>query len=155
MADQRSNELFEIYSLHADLADRVSQRRQGANSIYISLLLALQVVLASLLGLDSGDGQDGILFCLFGVVGALLSVSWYCVVRSYQQLNSGKFKALRELEKELAFQFLDREWKLLGRGKDRSRYWKLSSVERFVPYAFLLLSVVELSLGAMSLVGGL
>ena len=31
MTDSTRNEMLEIYKLHAELADRVSQRREGAN----------------------------------------------------------------------------------------------------------------------------
>ncbi len=36
--DPDRTELLEIYKLHAELADRVSQRREGANRLYVSLL---------------------------------------------------------------------------------------------------------------------
>ena len=31
MKDSEQNELLELYKLHTELADRVSQRREGAN----------------------------------------------------------------------------------------------------------------------------
>ena len=34
MTDSTRNEMLEIYKLHAELADRVSQRREGANRLY-------------------------------------------------------------------------------------------------------------------------
>ena len=43
------NDLLEIYKLHAELADRVSQRRIEASKIFVSVLLGM----LALLGLDS------------------------------------------------------------------------------------------------------
>ena len=74
----------------------------------------------------------------------MLSVSWYVVIRSYRQLNSGKFAALHELEEQLAYPFypfFTREWELLEKGKDRRRYWKLTIVETSLPCIFFALFV--------------
>ena len=139
MTDPRQIELFEIYKLHAELADRVSQRREGANRLYVSLLVGLMVFLGALLRFGVGCVPVGVILFAAGTIGSLLSVSWYIVIRSYRQLNSGKFKALHELEKELAYPFFKREWDLLAEGKERSRYWKLTNVEVGLPCIFFLL----------------
>ncbi len=139
--DEQRQELLEIYKLHAELADRVSQRREGANRLYVSLLIGLVLFAAALLRF----GTDGILpdTVLFwaGVLGAVLAISWYIVIRSYRQLNAGKFNALQDLETHLAYPFFTKEWELLGEGKKRSRYWKLTVVETALPWTLLLLFV--------------
>lgn len=140
-----SEQLFEIYKLHAELADRVSQRREGANRLYVSLLVGLTVFLAALLNFGAGGnvGLDGsplrVILCVAGGIGALLSISWYIVIRSYRQLNTGKFKALHELEGKLAYPFYRREWDLLAEGRDTRRYWKLTVVETSLPCIFCVL----------------
>ena len=48
MTEADQNTLLEIYKLHADLADRVSQRREGANRLFVSMHTALVVFLATL-----------------------------------------------------------------------------------------------------------
>ncbi len=80
--------------------------------------------------------------CAVGGFGALLSASWYVQIRSYRQLNTGKFKALHELETKLAYPFYKREWDLLDKGKRMSRYWKLTVVETFLPAIFLVLFII-------------
>lgn len=45
--DMDRRELLEIYKLHAELADRISQRREGANRLYVSLLAAISALLAA------------------------------------------------------------------------------------------------------------
>lgn len=116
--DKTKQELLEIYKIHAELADRVSQRREGANRLYVSLL---------------------------SVILALLAASWYIIIRSYRQLNKGKFDALHELEEKLAYPFFKREWELLEEGKNKSRYWKLTIVETFLPISFFLLFLFLIS----------
>lgn len=140
MDSSKQNELLELYKLHAELADRVSQRREGANRLYVSLLVGLVVFVAALLrfGTD-GVSADTVLICT-GVLGMLLSASWYIVIRSYRQLNTGKFLALQELESQLAYPFFTKEWELLEQGKEWRRYWKLTVVETGLPLIFFALS---------------
>ena len=147
MADDRTGEALEIYKLQAELADRVSQRRLGTNRTYASLLVGLMLFLSTLVRIDNSTWQDGLVFCVVGILGTLLAVSWDRVVRSYGQLNAGKFKALQELEKNLAYPFFEREWHFLGQGKKASRYLRLSRVERSMPWVFFGLYVAVLAYG--------
>ena len=145
MNDSNKKELLEIYKLHAELADRVSQRREGANRLYVSLLVGLALFLGLLFSFGVEGFPISILFQAAGIIGAVLSISWYIVIRSYRQLNSGKFAALHELEDKLAFPFFKREWELLGQGSKLSRYWKLTIVETALPAIFFLLSITLLA----------
>jgi hypothetical protein len=143
--DSDRNELLEIYKLHAELADRVSQRREGANRLYVSLLAGLAAFLAVLIRFGTGGVPVKVVLVVVGVAGAALSASWYVVLRSYRQLNTGKFRALHELEDRLAYPFFRREWDLLGEGEDRSRYWRLTVVEVGLPCIFFVLFVALLA----------
>ena len=138
MNDSQRDELMQIYKLHAELADRVSQRREGANRLYVSLLVGLALLLGVFVRLSPEKVSISIVLQAAGVIGIILSASWYAVIRSYRQLNSGKFATLLELEEKLSFAFFKREWELLGEGKKISRYWKLTVVETFLPIAFFL-----------------
>lgn len=140
MDDSNRRELLEIYKLHAGLADKVSQRREGANRLYVALLVGLVVFVAALLRFGDGDGYQKVILFSAGAIGALLSVSWYVVIRSYRQLNTGKFLALHELERKLPYPFFTREWELLAEGRIRSRYWRLTVVEVGLPIIFFVLS---------------
>ena len=142
--DPDRNELLEIYKLHAELADKVSQRREGANRLYVSLLAGLAAFLAVLIRFGVGDVPVQVVLVSVGVVGTALSASWYVVLRSYRQLNTGKFRALHELEGKLAYPFFQREWDLLGEGEDRNRYWRLTIVEIGLPCIFFVLFVALL-----------
>ena len=139
MNDSKQDELLELYKLHAELADRVSQRREGANRMYVSLVLGLAVFLAAMFRFGSGTIPVEALLLVTSIIGGLLTISWYIVIRSYRQLNSGKFLALHELEKQLAYPFFTREWELLGEGHDAGRYWKLTVVEIGLPCIFFAL----------------
>ena len=145
MSENR-NEILELYKLHAELADRVSQRREGANRLFVSLLTGLMVFLAALLRLGTGDLGADTVMGFFGIAGAALSGAalsgaWYVVIRSYRRLTTCKFKVLHELEKKLPYPFFQREWDLLRKGRAFRRYWRLTVVETSLPIIFFLLFV--------------
>ena len=142
MSDPTHKELLEIYKLHAELADRVSQRREGANRIYVSLLVGLALFLGIFVRFGVKGFPIDIVFLAAGIIGAALSISWFIVIRSYRQLNTGKFAALHELEEKLAYPFFKREWELLDEGRKLSRYWRLTIVETGLPIIFLILSMI-------------
>ena len=145
--NENSKEILEIYKLHAELADRVSQRRLAANRLYVGLLVGLLLFCGALLRMDGETAYVGPFLCLVGSVGVLLAISWRVIVRSYRQLNAGKFKALRELECALSWQFFQREWGHLGEGNEPGRYRRLSRVEESLPWVFLVISLVVIGVG--------
>lgn len=149
MAENSPDELFGIYRLHAELADRVSQRREGANRLFVSLLTGLLVFLAALLRLGTGDLGANAVMVFFGVAGVMLSAAWFAVIRSYRQLNTGKFAALHELEKAMPYPFFRREWELLREGRDFRRYWRLTVVDTSLPIIFSLLFLAVIVFAAI------
>ena len=145
--DENRRELLEIYKLHTELADRVSQRRAGANRLYVTLLTGILILLAAFFRYGAGTVPTWVGWSVFGIVGMLLSASWFIVIRSYRQLNSGKFPVLLELEKKLSYPFFTREWELLEEGKNINRYWKLTVVETFLPVGFFVLFLLLIFVG--------
>lgn len=141
-------ELLEIYKLHAELADRVSQRREGANRLYVSIITGflVAVMVFSRLGLDRPIELSWLL-CVGGFLGIGLCASWYIVIRSYRQLNSGKFRTLHELESKLSYPFFQREWELLKSGDDFKTYWRLTIAETVLPIIFGLAYLVLVVIG--------
>ncbi len=140
-------ELIEIYKLHAGLADSVSRQRGTTNRFYILVMSGLSVLFLALLQFRNGVPLGGLMIG-FGLLGTSLAVAWYIHIRSYRQLNSGKFKPLHELEEKLAYPFFKREWELLEEGENPNKYWKLTVVETFVPIIFFLLFAAVLFIGS-------
>ena len=139
MNNPEQSELIEIYKLHSELADRVSQRREGANRLYVSLLVGLGVFVVALLRFGVGDASEQLVLGLIGVFGILLSLSWFFVIRSYKQLNTEKFRVLHDLETKLPYPFFTLEWDPESEGAKSNKYWKLTDVERTLPFIFLAL----------------
>ena len=76
-------------------------------------------------------------------LGLVLCGVWFINIRSYSQLNSGKFQVIHEMEQQLPYHCYAREWEILGRGRENKKYLPLTHVEQFVPFV---LAVPYLSL---------
>ena len=139
MEHPEQDRLLEIYKVHTELADRVTQRRKGANRLYVSLHVGLAVFLAAVLRFGIGDTPGHLVLGLIGALGILLAVSWSVVIRSYRQLNTEKFRVLHDLEQQLPYQFFTLEWDPETKGEKTNRYWKLTYAELTLPLIFFTL----------------
>jgi len=129
--------LLDIYKLYVGMADKISERRQSASSFFLTLNSAI-VALVGYVNLS----QDTKLvtssyFWVVAISGMVLSFLWYRLIRSYKDMNSGKFKVIHEIEKQLPLKPYDAEWTALGRGKDPSLYLPFTNIELFVPWVFI------------------
>ena len=132
--DRFKEHLLEQYKLYVEMADRISARRGQTNKFYISLLSALLALISITVSRNLLDSFQIIIFFTIGILGLLLSILWSVNIRSYRQLNSGKFKVIHEMEQYLPFNCYDREWEILGRGKDARKYFQLTRIEQYIPF---------------------
>ena len=132
----------ELYKLHSELADRVSQRREGANRLHVSIAVGLVVFLGTLIRFSDDQALDPIVPAVVGICGLIVSASWYVVLRSYRQLNTEKFRVLHDLETRLPYQFFTMEWDPESVGAKSNRYTQLAVIETIMPLMFGLLFLV-------------
>ena len=138
--DQREIEvLMEQYKLFVDTSERVVARRQVVNTFFLSVnTLALSAV-----GLVVTEIQTSPLVAI-GVVAILIAatmlcVAWKTLVRSYAQLNRGKFAVINRLEDRLPAALFRAEWAALGEGKDPKRYKPFTHTEALVSSIFMVI----------------
>jgi hypothetical protein len=146
---------LDIYKLSVEMADRVSARRATANTFFLALNGALATVVAIL---NPGTGPrpgatgapvDRLTVVLVSVVGALLALAWWALLRSYRDLNAAKFRIIQEMETKLSFAPFTGEWQVLKDSNSpikrwRNRYAELGWVERVVPMVFGVVYLVGL-----------
>jgi len=128
--------VLEIYKNYLEMADRISQRREKANSFF----LAVNTALIALLAKDTfggGIGTPRVLELLIPVSAGVLCYLWHRIVRSYRDLNSAKFKVIHAIERELPLRPYDAEWESVGRGKNPKLYLPFTHVEGVVPWLFM------------------
>src|SRR5829696_5851040 len=94
------NHLLEQYKLYVQMADKISERRQSANNFFLTVSTAvlafLGLVVTPVVGGDPGAvGSVPLPWVLVvSAAGLVLCFSWYRLVRSYRDLNTGKFKVV-------------------------------------------------------------
>ena len=126
---------LEIYKLYVGMADKISERRQAANSFFLTINTVI-VGLISYLQLGQTVETASIFYLIIGTAGMIICYAWYRLVLSYKQLNSGKFKVIHLIEQNLPLAPYDAEWEMLGRGEDAKKYLPFTHVEIFVPWVF-------------------
>lgn len=127
--------ILDQYKLYVEMADRVSARRGLANTFF----LTLNTIAFTLIGVFWKDRPtaDAWLLVIPGAILLTQCLAWFWIIRSYRQLNSGKWAVVGALETRLpASPYWKAEWKALGEGSDPARYWPLTHVEQWVPAIF-------------------
>src|SRR2546426_3466138 len=139
--------LLEQYKLYVESTDRVSSRRALANTFFLTIASALLSGGFVLVGstYSSRSAFNGVGSAAVSLGSLMLAVSWVYAIRSYSQLNAGKFKIIHNLESKLPAAPYTKEWKILGEGKSSERYLPLTAVERVVPILFIFMYVVMLA----------
>jgi hypothetical protein len=131
---------FDQYKLYVEMADRVSGRRMLANSFFLGVNTILITILSFAFKNGFPANKYWLLIPLIAIL--LLCITWWRIVKSYRQLNSGKYKVVGAMEQYLPCAPYDAEWNALGRGKQPKLYRPLTHVENWVPILFALLYVL-------------
>src|SRR3989338_5031682 len=130
--------LFEQYKIYIEGIEKTSDRRQHANNYFITINAAL----ISLIGLSLFKEIVWVKVVL-AIVGIIISVIFWFLIRSYKQLNTGKFAVVHEIEKLLPLRLYAYEWKeKLAEGNDKDIYYPFSHIESHVPLIFGIIYVV-------------
>jgi hypothetical protein len=140
--EQYYEHIFEQYKIFIEMADKVSSRRNQANTFFLSLhtLIITAVTFWYEKGPRTPNAWTNLipLFALW-----TLCYVWWRLIKSYRQLNTAKYKVIGEYERKLpSSPYWSAEWKALGEGKDRKLYWQLSDLENWIPILFGLLYLI-------------
>jgi len=73
------------------------------------------------------------------IAGIVICYFWYRIIFSYKGLNTGKFEVIHAIESKLPLSLYDTEWEVLGRGKEKNKYWPFSHIEIKIPWVFIFL----------------
>ncbi len=129
---------LEQYKLYVEMADRISIRRQSANTFFLSVNTAIIAVIGYI-QLGQSAGTSKAFYWLVSLAGMTLCYSWYRLIRSYKDLNSGKFRVVHAIEKRLPIALYDAEWTSLEKGKNPKLYHPFTKIEMIVPWIFFVL----------------
>ena len=143
-----NTDLLEQYKLYVQSAENVSSRRV-ASSRY---LLTLNSALIALYGLQPAVFDQNYWTLLIPVMGILVSLLWYLIIKSHADLNRVKFDLIYELEEHLPAAMYKYEWYLADEGKGKI-YHAITKIERWIPFLFGALHVVLAILIALRIAG--
>ena len=143
-----SDRLMEQYKLYVNTAEKVSEKRQNANTYFLSL--------NSFLFLFSGyltTIKFDIWHMLVMMAGVFICIFWLIILKSYRSLNTAKYGVVHQMEKGLPVKLFDDEWNLLDRGENKKKYFKLSVVEQGVPMIFMGLYFILIAIRFLDILG--
>lgn len=135
--DHYRDHILEQYKLYVEMADRISSRRDIANTFFLTLNgLALGAAGALIEKGYTMSTKWALIFPLSVLL--LLCFFWNRLINSFRQLNGVKFYVVGELETRLpASPYRKAEWDtLLKGGKDPKTYWPLTHLEAKIPWIF-------------------
>jgi hypothetical protein len=134
-ADKYQAAILDQYQTYVEMADRISARRAVANTFFLTLNTAVFTIIGVFWQHQPQATSWLLVFPLIALLGQC--AGWYYLLRSYRQLNTAKYTVIGALEQRLpASPYWRAEWTELGEGKDRTKYWPLTHLERWVPALF-------------------
>ncbi len=165
--DKENNQYLEIYKLHFDNMNKMSDRRVNVNRYYI---LALSIIILALTALfRSADflsaiftGSNGhehlssnlIAFsiCFVSILGGMLSDSWTKNVLGYLETNSHRYEVIKHIECNLEYSFINKAYARISDRDEGTEYFSLALHELYAPLIFQLGFTVLLFLGVFQMI---
>ena len=132
---------LEIYKTYLEMTDRISGRREKANSFF----LAVNTALIALVAKDIFGGNVAAhraIELLVPLAAGVLCYLWHRIIRSYRDLNTAKFKVIHAIEKQLPLRPYVAEWESVERGRNPKIYLPFTHVEVVVPWLFMVLHAI-------------
>lgn len=139
--------LFEQYKLYVEMADRISERRQQGNAFFLTINTVIIAALSgALIGFDSAINFLGLpsqeVLMVGCALGAFFCFTWWRLIASFDNLNTGKFYIIHQLETRLPAQPYHAEWIRIGEGRNRLFYLPFSRIERWIPVVFYFIYIL-------------
>jgi hypothetical protein len=139
-----------LYQLMVGTSESLVTRRQGVNTFFLTINGLLVTVIGFFLrggkGLSHWDAAG---IAVVASVGIVATYSWFSLLKSYGQLNAGKFAIINRMERFLPASPFKAEWTALDEGKDRKRYRTFTRLEGLVPLAFAFIYVAAALVGIL------
>ncbi len=148
-----TQQALDLYKIMVQSSEGLVSRRQAVNTFFLTMNAALLTGFGLIIQ-NSGNNKVGALgIAALAMAGTILCAAWRSLIRSFGQLNRGKFQVINAIERYLKVAIYAAEWEALGRGENPKVYRTFTSREIWVPNALLVLHVVTL-VTALAVYGG-
>ena len=143
---------FEQYKLIVETSERLVARRQTANTFFLTANTLILSAIGLVLSLREKAFANFAIYeiIVVAISGIFLCFAWNRLVRSYMQLNKGKYDVILLLEKRLPAAIFKTEWKALGEGADPKIYKAFTKTENWIPFIFVALYVALIIFGVLN-----
>jgi hypothetical protein len=128
--------ILEQYKLYVGTAEKVSDKRESSNKFYLTINSVIVTFLGYLLTTPTKTW-----YFIIAILGLLISFSWIVTIKSYAQLNKGKYHVIHKIEEKLPLKLFKEEWDFLT-GEKKKNYRRLTKVESFVPFIFMVFYIL-------------
>jgi hypothetical protein len=133
-----SASVVEQYKAYLLSLDKVGDRRQSANSFFLSINTGLCALMGYMFAKDV-PGDLRLLLWIIPFTGLLVSYFWFRLVRSYRYLNAAKFQVIEAMEEGLLSAPFAAEWIALQKESGARKYIPLTNLEIWIPRFFMFL----------------
>ena len=91
--------LLTQYKLYVQMADKINQRREGANRFYVTIITSPGLVLLIATQINPNETLPMSMPIFIGVIGIMLSLFWYGSIDSYKEVSKIKLDVIIDIEK--------------------------------------------------------
>lgn len=144
---------LELYKTMVASSEGLVSRRQGVNTFFLTLNGAIVGAVGFMLTTSTPEPLKLLGLSAITTTALVLALAWRSLIISFGQLNTGKFKVINEIEKQLPVSIYAAEWVALGEGKNPKVYRSFTSREVWVPRTFIVVYAVATVLQILSALG--
>ena len=133
MASEKNQDiLLEQWKTCVEAADGISEKRNNANGLFITINTALCAVITFTLENKS---------MFLAIIGIIICLLWRATIKSYKELNAVKYEIINSMEAYLPISPYSIEWKKL---KENSKHKELTTIEKCIPWIFIAIYAISI-----------
>ena len=136
ISESEIDRTVDLYKLMVTSSESLVARRQGVNTFFLTINGAILTAVGLIVSNQSNTRLQATGLAVLAVTGAILALAWRSLIKSFGQLNDGKFAVINRIEQILPAAVYFAEWKALGEGNDPGKYRTFTSREVWVPLTF-------------------
>jgi hypothetical protein len=129
----------ELYKLMVASSESLVARRQGVNTFFLTINGAILTASGLIISNQSDARLQAVGIAVLAGTGAILALAWRSLIRSFGQLNTGKFAVINRIESILPVAVYLAEWKALEEGRNPKKYRTFTSREVWTPWTFFII----------------
>ncbi|MFE1015547.1 hypothetical protein ACFW4M_30250 [Streptomyces sp. NPDC058794] len=130
---EESERFFELYKIMVQSSESLVSRRQGVNTFFITVNGAILTGLGFFIKAGGKGELKALGVLLIALTGFVLAHAWRSLIKSFGQLNTGKFAVINRIERFLPAAIFYAEWEALERGENSKVYRSFTSREIWAP----------------------